>query len=178
MLNHVLVGGGLIEPLAAQSMLDWARIVSPSCGSRRRSSRCCWPARWPRSKCSTSKRRATSAHRAGACCWHRAATGARHAAGRRRSELRDDAVSAVVPLMINRIPTMMTVDVAYRISTHATTRWPMRCAWCRWCSRRSALGLPAPRGQGWAWHEQRRRPGFPVGDQTSCAPPPSACSRS
>ena len=27
MLNHVLVGGGLIEPIAAQSMLDWRGIV-------------------------------------------------------------------------------------------------------------------------------------------------------
>ena len=27
MLNHVLVGGGLIDPLSAQSMLDWRGIV-------------------------------------------------------------------------------------------------------------------------------------------------------
>ena len=27
MLNHVLIGGGLIEPLAAQSLLDWRGIV-------------------------------------------------------------------------------------------------------------------------------------------------------
>src|SRR4029453_5265241 len=27
MLNHVLIGGGLIDPLQAQSMLDWRGIV-------------------------------------------------------------------------------------------------------------------------------------------------------
>ena len=46
-----------------------------------------------------------------------------------------------VPLMINpNSPTMITVDVAYRINTLATTPSPTRCACCRCCWRRSAPG--------------------------------------
>ena len=69
MLNHVLIGGGLIEPLAAQSLLDWRGIVDrlrveagavrhAAAGRRDGLAR----------PCSTSRRRATSARRAGACC--------------------------------------------------------------------------------------------------------------
>jgi ABC-type spermidine/putrescine transport system permease subunit I len=120
MLNHVLIGGGLIDPLQAQSMLDWRGIVVAFV--------------WKQAPFVTLLL-------AGAM----AAIDRQHieaarnlGAGRlrvlfeivlpqaRRTLMVGLVLSFVtmlsvlsVPLMINpNSPTMMTVDVAYRISTH------------------------------------------------------------
>ena len=93
---------------------------SPSSGSRRRSSRCCWPARWRRSNRSTSRRRATSARGGCACCIDIVLPQVRGTllVGLVLSFVTMLSVLSV-PLMINpNSPTMITVDVAYRISTH------------------------------------------------------------
>ena len=68
MLNHVLIGAGLIEPISARIDARLARHrhrVRLEAGAVRDAARS--PARWRRSNGSTSRRRATSARRAGAC---------------------------------------------------------------------------------------------------------------
>ena len=131
MLNHVLIGSGLIEPLAAQSLLDWRGIVVAFV--------------WKQAPFVTlllagamaSLDRA--AHRGGAqprraalarAVRHRAAAGARHAAGRARAVVRDDAVGAVGAA--DDQPELADDDHGRRRlpDQHArrTTRWPTRCA--------------------------------------------------
>src|SRR5881227_2865660 len=102
MLNHVLIGSGLIEPLAAQSVLDWRGIVVAFV--------------WKQAPFVTLLL-------AGAM----ASLETQHIeAARNLGAPRGLVLSFVtmlsvlsVPLMINpNSPTMMTVDVAYRINTH------------------------------------------------------------
>jgi putative spermidine/putrescine transport system permease protein len=120
MLNHVLVGGGLIDPLAAQSLLDWRGIVIAFV--------------WKQAPFVTLLL-------AGAMASVEAThiEAARNLGARRFRVLWEIVLPQVrgtllvglvlsfvtmlsvlsVPLMINpNSPTMMTVDVAYRISTH------------------------------------------------------------
>ena len=96
MLNHVLIGSGLIEPLAAQSLLDWRGIVIAFV--------------WKQAPfvtllvagamASLEPQHIEAARNLGAPAGararrHRAAAGARHAAGRARAVVRDDALRAV-----------------------------------------------------------------------------------
>ncbi len=121
MLNHVLIGSGLIEPLAAQSLLDWRGIVIAFV--------------WKQAPfvtllvagamASLDRQHIEAARNIGAPRWR---------------VLWDIVLPQVhgtllvgivlsfvtmlsvlsVPLMINpNSPTMITVDVAYRINTHA-----------------------------------------------------------
>jgi ABC-type spermidine/putrescine transport system permease subunit I len=120
MLNHVLVGGGLIEPLAMQSMLDWRGIVIAFV--------------WKQAPFVTLL---LAGAMAAVETQHIEA--ARNLGARRLRVLWEIVLPQVrgtllvglvlsfvtmlsvlsVPLMINpNSPTMMTVDVAYRISTH------------------------------------------------------------
>jgi putative spermidine/putrescine transport system permease protein len=120
MLNHVLVGGGLIDPLAAQSMLDWRGIVVAFV--------------WKQAPfvtlllagamASLDATHVEAARNLGAPRW-------RVLFGIVLPQVRGTLLVGLVlsfvtmlsvlsvPLMINpNSPTMMTVDVAYRISTH------------------------------------------------------------
>lgn len=120
MLNHVLVGGGLIEPIAAQSMLDWRGIVIAFV--------------WKQAPfvtlllagamASLDATHVEAARNLGAPRW-------RVLFGIVLPQVRGTLLVGLVlsfvtmlsvlsvPLMINpNSPTMMTVDVAYRISTH------------------------------------------------------------
>jgi ABC-type spermidine/putrescine transport system permease subunit I len=120
MLNHVLVGSGLIEPLAAQSMLDWRGIVIAFV--------------WKQAPfvtlllagamASLDATHVEAARNLGAPRW-------RVLFGIVLPQVRGTLLVGLVlsfvtmlsvlsvPLMINpNSPTMMTVDVAYRISTH------------------------------------------------------------
>ena len=120
MFNHVLVGGGLIEPLAMQSMLDWRGIVIAFV--------------WKQAPfvtlllagamASLEVQHIEAARNLGAPRW-------RVLLGIVLPQVRGTLLVGVVlsfvtmlsvlsvPLMINpNSPTMMTVDVAYRISTH------------------------------------------------------------
>ena len=120
MLNHVLVGGGLIEPLAAQSLLDWRGIVIAFV--------------WKQAPfvtlllagamASVETQHVEAARNLGA-------TRLRVLFGIVLPQVRGTLLVGLVlsfvtmlsvlsvPLMINpNSPTMMTVDVAYRISTH------------------------------------------------------------
>ena len=120
MLNHVLVGGGLIDPLAAQSLLDWRGIVIAFV--------------WKQAPFVTLL---LAGAMASIDTQHIEA--ARNLGARRLRVLFGIVLPQVrgtllvgmvlsfvtmlsvlsVPLMINpNSPTMMTVDVAYRISTH------------------------------------------------------------
>jgi ABC-type spermidine/putrescine transport system permease subunit I len=120
MLNHVLVGSGLIEPLAAQSLLDWRGIVIAFV--------------WKQAPFVTLL---LAGAMASIDVQHIEA--ARNLGARRARVLWEIVLPQVrgtllvglvlsfvtmlsvlsVPLMINpNSPTMMTVDVAYRISTH------------------------------------------------------------
>jgi ABC-type spermidine/putrescine transport system permease subunit I len=120
MLNHVLVGGGLIDPLAAQSLLDWRGIVIAFV--------------WKQAPFVTLL---LAGAMASIDTQHIEA--ARNLGARRARVLWEIVLPQVrgtllvglvlsfvtmlsvlsVPLMINpNSPTMMTVDVAYRISTH------------------------------------------------------------
>jgi putative spermidine/putrescine transport system permease protein len=120
MLNHVLVGGGLIDPLAAQSLLDWRGIVIAFV--------------WKQAPfvtlllagamASIEAQHIEAARNLGAPRW-RVLWGI--ALPQVRGTLLVGLVLSFVtmlsvlsvPLMINpNSPTMMTVDVAYRISTH------------------------------------------------------------
>jgi putative spermidine/putrescine transport system permease protein len=120
MLNHVLVGSGLIEPLAAQSLLDWRGIVIAFV--------------WKQAPfvtlllagamASVDAAHVEAARNLGAPRW-------RVLFGIVLPQVRGTLLVGLVlsfvtmlsvlsvPLMINpNSPTMMTVDVAYRISTH------------------------------------------------------------
>ena len=120
MLNHVLVGGGLIDPMAAQSLLDWRGIVIAFV--------------WKQAPfvtlllagamASLDVQHIEAARNLGAPRW-------RVLLGIVLPQVRGTLLVGLVlsfvtmlsvlsvPLMINpNSPTMMTVDVAYRISTH------------------------------------------------------------
>jgi putative spermidine/putrescine transport system permease protein len=120
MLNHVLVGSGLIEPLAAQSLLDWRGIVIAFV--------------WKQAPFVTlllagamaalDATHVEAARNLGAPRW-------RVLLGIVLPQVKGTLLVGLVlsfvtmlsvlsvPLMINpNSPTMMTVDVAYRISTH------------------------------------------------------------
>ena len=120
MLNHVLVGSGLVDPLAAQSLLDWRGIVIAFV--------------WKQAPFVTLL---LAGAMASIDIQHIEA--ARNLGARRARVLWEIVLPQVrgtllvglvlsfvtmlsvlsVPLMINpNSPTMMTVDVAYRISTH------------------------------------------------------------
>ena len=119
MLNHVLVGSGLIEPLAAQSMLDWRGIVVAFV--------------WKQAPfvtlllagamASLEQQQIEAARNLGAPRW-------RVLADVILPQVRGTLLVGLVlsfvtmlsvlsvPMMINpNSPTMITVDVAYRIST-------------------------------------------------------------
>lgn len=119
-LNHVLVGSGLIEPLAAQSLLDWRGIVVAFV--------------WKQAPfvtlllagamASVERTHVEAARNLGA-------SRLRVLGGIVLPQVRGTLLVGLVlsyvtmlsvlsvPLMINpNSPTMMTVDVAYRISTH------------------------------------------------------------
>jgi ABC-type spermidine/putrescine transport system permease subunit I len=140
MLNHVLIGSGLIEPLSAQSLLDWRGIVIAFV--------------WKQAPFVTLLL-------AGAMAsiepTHIEA--ARNLGARRLRVLADIVLPQVtgtllvglvlsfvtmlsvlsVPLMINpNSPTMVTVDVAYRISTHGD--YPVANALCLLSLGLSAIG--------------------------------------
>jgi ABC-type spermidine/putrescine transport system permease subunit I len=120
MLNHVLIGTGLIEPLAAQSVLDWRGIVVAFV--------------WKQAPfvtlllagamASLETQHIEAARNLGAPRW-------RVLWGIILPQVRGTLLVGLVlsfvtmlsvlsvPLMINpNSPTMMTVDVAYRINTH------------------------------------------------------------
>ena len=120
MLNHVLVGSGLIEPLAAQSLLDWRGIVVAFV--------------WKQAPfvtlllagamASIDVQHSEAARNLGAPRWR---VLLEIVLPQVRGTLLVGVVLSFVtmlsvlsvPLMINpNSPTMMTVDVAYRISTH------------------------------------------------------------
>ena len=130
MLNHVLIGSGLIEPLSAQSMLDWRGIVVAFV--------------WKQAPFVTLL---LAGARASLESQHIEA--ARNLGARRLRVLLDIVLPQVrgtllvglvlsfvtmlsvlsVPLMINpNSPTMVTVDVAYRINTFAD--YPVANALC------------------------------------------------
>jgi ABC-type spermidine/putrescine transport system permease subunit I len=140
MLNHVLIGSGLIDPLSAQSLLDWRGIVIAFV--------------WKQAPFVTLLL-------AGAMAsiepTHIEA--ARNLGARRLRVLADIVLPQVtgtllvglvlsfvtmlsvlsVPLMINpNSPTMVTVDVAYRISTHGD--YPVANALCLLSLGLSAIG--------------------------------------
>jgi ABC-type spermidine/putrescine transport system permease subunit I len=121
MLNHVLIGAGLIEPLAAQSLLDWRGIVVAFV--------------WKQAPfvtllvagamASVDRQHIEAARNLGAPRW-------RVLWDIVLPQVRGTLLVGVVlsfvtmlsvlsvPLMINpNSPTMMTVDVAYRINTHS-----------------------------------------------------------
>jgi ABC-type spermidine/putrescine transport system permease subunit I len=130
MLNHVLVGGGLIDPLAAQSLLDWRGIVIAFV--------------WKQAPfvtlllagamASIDVQHAEAARNLGAPRWR---VLFEIVLPQVRGTLLVGIVLSFVtmlsvlsvPLMINpNSPTMMTVDVAYRISTHGD--YPVANALC------------------------------------------------
>src|SRR3984893_313809 len=121
MLNHVLIGSGLIEPLSAQSLLDWRGIVVAFV--------------WKQAPFVT-----LLVAGAMASLESQHIEAARNLGARRVRVLIDIVLPQVrgtalvgvvlsfvtmlsvlsVPLMINpNSPTMITVDVAYRINTHS-----------------------------------------------------------
>ena len=120
MLNHVLIGAGLIEPLQAQSLLDWRGIIVAFV--------------WKQAPFVTLLLAGAMA-----ALDRQHVEAARNLGAPRWRVLMDIVLPQVrgtllvglvlsfvtmlsvlsVPLMINpNSPTMMTVDVAYRISTH------------------------------------------------------------
>ncbi|HVE50268.1 MAG TPA: ABC transporter permease subunit [Casimicrobiaceae bacterium] len=119
-LNHLLIGGGLIEPLAAQSLLDWRGIVIAFV--------------WKQAPfvtlllagamASLDRQHIEAARNLGAARW-------RVLFDIVLPQVRGTLLVGVVlsfvtmlsvlsvPLMINpNAPTMITVDIAYRINTH------------------------------------------------------------
>src|SRR3989440_4370935 len=140
MLNHVLIGTGIIEPLSAQSLLDWRGIVIAFV--------------WKQAPFVTLL---LAGAMASIETQHIEA--ARNLGARRLRVLIDIVLPQVrgtllvglvlsfvtmlsvlsVPLMINpNSPTMMTVDVAYRISTHAD--YPVANALCLLSLALAAIG--------------------------------------
>jgi putative spermidine/putrescine transport system permease protein len=140
MLNHVLIGSGLIEPLSAQSLLDWRGIVIAFV--------------WKQAPFVTLL---LAGAMASLETQHIEA--ARNLGARRLRVLVDIILPQVrgtllvglvlsfvtmlsvlsVPLMINpNSPTMVTVDVAYRISTHGD--YPVANALCLLSLALAAIG--------------------------------------
>ena len=140
MLNHVLIGSGLIEPLSAQSLLDWRGIVIAFV--------------WKQAPFVTLLLAGAMA-----ALEPQHIEAARNLGARRLSVLIDIVLPQVrgtllvglvlsfvtmlsvlsVPLMINpNSPTMMTVDVAYRISTHGD--YPVANALCLLSLLLAAIG--------------------------------------
>ena len=140
MLNHVLIGSGLIEPLSAQSLLDWRGIVVAFV--------------WKQAPFVTLL---LAGAMAAVASEHIEA--ARNLGARRLRVLIDIVLPQVrgtllvglvlsfvtmlsvlsVPLMINpNSPTMVTVDVAYRISTHGD--YPVANALCLLSLGLAAIG--------------------------------------
>src|SRR6266567_2822142 len=140
MLNHVLIGSGLIEPLSAQSLLDWRGIVVAFV--------------WKQAPFVTLLLAGAMA-----AVESQHIEAARNLGARRLRVLVDIVLPQVrgtllvglvlsfvtmlsvvsVPLMINpNSPTMVTVDVAYRISTHAD--YPVANALCLLSLALAAIG--------------------------------------
>src|SRR5438034_2915505 len=140
MLNHVLIGSGLIEPLSAQSLLDWRGIVVAFV--------------WKQAPFVTLLLAGAMA-----AVESQHIEAARNLGARRLRVLVDIVLPQVrgtllvglvlsfvtmlsvlsVPLMINpNSPTMMTVDVAYRISTHGD--YPVANALCLLSLALAAIG--------------------------------------
>jgi ABC-type spermidine/putrescine transport system permease subunit I len=140
MMNHVLIGSGLIEPLSAQSLLDWRGIVVAFV--------------WKQAPFVTLL---LAGAMASLETQHIEA--ARNLGARRLRVLIDIVLPQVrgtllvglvlsfvtmlsvlsVPLMINpNSPTMITVDVAYRISTHGD--YPVANALCLMTLVLAAIG--------------------------------------
>jgi len=140
MLNHVLIGSGLIEPLSAQSLLDWRGIVIAFV--------------WKQAPFVTLLLAGAMA-----AVESQHIEAARNLGARRLRVLADIVLPQVrgtllvglvlsfvtmlsvlsVPLMINpNSPTMVTVDVAYRISTHAD--YPVANALCLLSLALAAIG--------------------------------------
>jgi putative spermidine/putrescine transport system permease protein len=140
MMNHVLIGSGLIEPLSAQSLLDWRGIVIAFV--------------WKQAPFVTLL---LAGAMASLETQHIEA--ARNLGARRLRVLVDIVLPQVrgtllvglvlsfvtmlsvlsVPLMINpNSPTMITVDVAYRISTHGD--YPVANALCLLTLLLAAIG--------------------------------------
>ncbi|TMH57478.1 MAG: ABC transporter permease subunit [Betaproteobacteria bacterium] len=140
MLNHVLIGGGLIEPLSAQSLLDWRGIVIAFV--------------WKQAPFVTLLLAGAMA-----AVESQHIEAARNLGARRLRVLIDIVLPQVrgtllvglvlsfvtmlsvlsVPLMINpNSPTMVTVDVAYRINTHAD--YPVANALCLLSLALAAIG--------------------------------------
>jgi putative spermidine/putrescine transport system permease protein len=140
MLNHVLIGSGLIEPIAAQSLLDWRGIVIAFV--------------WKQAPFVTLLLAGAMA-----AVESQHIEAARNLGARRLRVLVDIVLPQVrgtllvglvlsfvtmlsvlsVPLMINpNSPTMMTVDVAYRISTHGD--YPVANALCLLSLALAAIG--------------------------------------
>ena len=96
MLNHVLIGAGLIEPLAAQSLLDWRGIVVAFVWKQAPFVTLLLAGAMASLDRGTSRRRATSARRGCACCSSIVLPQVRGDAARRpRPVVRHDAVGAV-----------------------------------------------------------------------------------
>ena len=140
MLNHVLTGTGLIDPLSAQSLLDWRGIVIAFV--------------WKQAPFVTLLLAGAMAS-----LEPQHIEAARNLGARRLRVLIDIVLPQVrgtllvglvlsfvtmlsvlsVPLMINpNSPTMITVDVAYRISTHGD--YPVANALCLLTLGLSAIG--------------------------------------
>jgi ABC-type spermidine/putrescine transport system permease subunit I len=140
MLNHVLIGSGLIEPISAQSFLDWRGIVIAFV--------------WKQAPFVTLLLAGAMA-----AVEPQHVEAARNLGARRLRVLIDIVLPQVrgtllvglvlsfvtmlsvlsVPLMINpNSPTMMTVDVAYRISTHGD--YPVANALCLLSLALAAIG--------------------------------------
>jgi ABC-type spermidine/putrescine transport system permease subunit I len=140
MLNHVLIGSGLIEPLSAQSLLDWRGIVVAFV--------------WKQAPFVTLLLAGAMA-----AVESQHIEAARNLGARRLRVLVDIVLPQArgtllvglvlsfvtmlsvlsVPLMINpNSPTMITVDVAYRISTHGD--YPVANALCLLSLALAAIG--------------------------------------
>jgi ABC-type spermidine/putrescine transport system permease subunit I len=140
MLNHALIGSGLIEPISAQSFLDWRGIVIAFV--------------WKQAPFVTLLLAGAMA-----AVEPQHVEAARNLGARRLRVLIDIVLPQVrgtllvglvlsfvtmlsvlsVPLMINpNSPTMMTVDVAYRISTHGD--YPVANALCLLSLALAAIG--------------------------------------
>src|SRR2546421_4378666 len=140
MLNHVLIGTGIIEPLSAQSLLDWRGIVIAFV--------------WKQAPFVTLLLAGAMAS-----LEPQHIEAARNLGARRLRVLIDIVLPQVrgtllvglvlsfvtmlsvlsVPLMINpNSPTMVTVDVAYRISTHGD--YPVANALCLLSLALAAIG--------------------------------------
>ena len=140
MLNHVLIGTGLIDPLSAQSMLDWRGIVIAFV--------------WKQAPFVTLLLAGAMAS-----LEPQHIEAARNLGARRLRVLIDIVLPQVrgtllvglvlsfvtmlsvlsVPLMINpNSPTMITVDIAYRINTHGD--YPVANALCLLSLGLSAIG--------------------------------------